>query len=125
MNLEKMKKRISKKAKKGFQGYPVLTIAYYGPNNKHATKVAVGVLESEDGEPEMKRFILEHDVRNDSEVQAAIIEILEKSGAKSVSLVPKIIGCPHEEGLDYPEGKECPQCKYWHGRDRFTGGYIQ
>jgi hypothetical protein len=32
----------------------------------------------------------------------------------------RIIGCPHEEGIDYPEGKSCPQCPYWAGRDRFT-----
>ena len=31
-----------------------------------------------------------------------------------------LIGCPHEEGIDYPEGKSCPQCPYWAGRDRFT-----
>ena len=125
MKLERSKKRISKKAKKGFQGYPLLTIAYYGPTNKLATKVAVGVIESEGSEPEMEKFILEKDVRNDFEVQAAIIEILEKSGAKSVSLIQEIIGCPHEEGIDYPEGKECSQCTYWKGRDRFTGKYIQ
>src|SRR5712692_4405008 len=29
-----------------------------------------------------------------------------------------IIGCPHEEGIDYPEGKSCPQCPYWARRAR-------
>jgi len=37
MELDKSTKRIAKKAKKGFQGYPVITIAYYGPNDKRAT----------------------------------------------------------------------------------------
>jgi hypothetical protein len=36
-----------------------------------------------------------------------------------------IIGCPHEEGTDYPEGASCPQCPYWAGRDRFTHERIQ
>jgi hypothetical protein len=31
-----------------------------------------------------------------------------------------IIGCPHQEGIDY-EGEWCPFCEFWHGRDRFTG----
>jgi len=52
---------LEKRAKQGFRGYPIATIAFYG-----------------------------------------------------------IIGCPHEEGTDYPEGKSCPQCPFWAGRDRFT-----
>jgi hypothetical protein len=28
---------------------------------------------------------------------------------------------PHEEGIDYPEGKTCPQCPFWASRDRWTG----
>ncbi len=125
MNLEKSKKRISKKVKKGFQGYPMITIAYYGPNDKLATKVAVGFIAEEDGEAQMERFSTEGDIREDITVQSAIIKIIESSGAKSVSLMDRIIGCPHEEGIDYPEGEECPACEFWHGRDRFTGKYIQ
>jgi hypothetical protein len=36
-----------------------------------------------------------------------------------------IIGCPHEEGTDYPEGEACPQCPFWQGRDRFKGTYVE
>jgi hypothetical protein len=32
----------------------------------------------------------------------------------------RIIGCPHEEGIDY-EGATCPACPFWAGRDRWTG----
>lgn len=35
-------------------------------------------------------------------------------------MVDKIIGCPHEEGKDYPMGKKCPQCPFWVNRDRWT-----
>ena len=31
------------------------------------------------------------------------------------------LGCPHEEGVDYPEGQICPQCPFWAHRDRWTG----
>jgi hypothetical protein len=37
-------KRLSKKAKKGIRGWPVATIAFYGPNSSRATKVAVGIV---------------------------------------------------------------------------------
>ncbi len=36
-----------------------------------------------------------------------------------------IIGCPHEEGIDYPDGEVCPQCPFWARRDRFTGELLQ
>jgi hypothetical protein len=39
-------------------------------------------------------------------------------------MVDRVIGCPHEEGIDY-EGPTCPHCPYWAGRDRWTGEVIQ
>ena len=53
----------------------------------------------------MKAFIKDHDV-------------------VSISMVDGIIGCPYEEGIDYPAGEPCPQCPFWRGRDRFTGEMI-
>jgi hypothetical protein len=40
-------KRLSKKARKGLRGWPIATIAFYGPNLSQATKVAVGIVPSE------------------------------------------------------------------------------
>jgi hypothetical protein len=31
-----------------------------------------------------------------------------------------MLGCPHEEGVDYPMGRTCPRCPFWAGIDRFT-----
>lgn len=48
---------LKKKAQKGFKGYPVATIAYYGPDNKRAGKVAVEIVLQEDSDPvDMRRF---------------------------------------------------------------------
>jgi hypothetical protein len=33
----------------------------------------------------------------------------------------RIIGCPHEEGIDYPLGSTCPLCPFWKDKDRWTG----
>ncbi len=38
---------LDKKARKGFRGYPLATIAFYGPNDKFATKAAVGIIPGE------------------------------------------------------------------------------
>jgi hypothetical protein len=45
---------------------------------------------------------------------------MEQHEVKSVGMVEEIIGCPHEEGIDYPDNESCPKCSYWNGRDRFT-----
>ena len=44
----------------------------------------------------------------------------EEHRVKQVIAVERIIGCPHEEGLDYPEGMKCPLCPFWSNRNRFT-----
>jgi hypothetical protein len=54
-----------------------------------------------------------------------VLQFLESQGAKSVVMTDRIIGCPHEEGIDYPEGEPCPQCPFWANRDRFTGRLLQ
>ena len=36
-------KALAKKAKKRFRGYPVATVALYGPTDKKATKLVVGM----------------------------------------------------------------------------------
>jgi hypothetical protein len=37
-------KYLRKKAKLGSRGYPVATVIFYGPDDRRATKVAVGLL---------------------------------------------------------------------------------
>jgi hypothetical protein len=41
-----------------------------------------------------------------------------------VTMTDRIIGCPHEEGIDYPEGECYPLCPFWAGRDRWTGELL-
>ena len=48
-------KRLRKKARKGLRGWPIATIAFYGPNLTQATKVAVGIVPSENAEPQEVR----------------------------------------------------------------------
>jgi hypothetical protein len=38
------------------------------------------------------------------EIIEAVVRFIEQQGARSVETVDRIIGCPHEEGIDYPEG---------------------
>ena len=100
---------LAKKARRGFRGYPVATIAFYGPDNTRATKVAIGIVRAEGAEPEMTRlFSDEGDIRKDMEIAEEILKLLTLHGVKSVAVTEGIFGCPHEEGKDYPDGEVCP-----------------
>jgi hypothetical protein len=113
---------LHRKAKQGFHGYPVGTIAFYGPTAALATKVVASIVRDEghDPDPLERWFSDDTDVRNDLAIADKIVAFLKGQGAKSVIATDGLIGCPHEEGIDYPEGKSCAQCPYWAGRDRFT-----
>jgi hypothetical protein len=122
MKDEQYLKRLRKKAKKGMRGWPVATIAFYGPDLSRATKASVGIVPAENAEVSaMYAWKVEKgDVRTNVDVAVEILDFIAKHGALSVVMTNTIIGCPHEEGIDY-EGDWCPVCEFWRGRDRFTG----
>src|SRR6267378_4715105 len=115
--------QLAKRAKRGFRGYPVATIAFYGPTAERASKVAVGIVASEGAEPDILETWRseEHDLRRDDEIGHEISSFLREHQVMSVVMADRIIGCPHEEGIDYPEGESCPQCPHWRARDRWSG----
>lgn len=118
-------KRLQKKAKRGFQGYPIGTVAFYGPDDRFASKVAVSVIPGEDEQAAaLERWHSDtEDVRMSAAIGEQVLAFLEQHAVKSVVMTDGIIGCPHEEGIDY-EGTTCPRCPFWVGRDRFTHEII-
>lgn len=117
---------LNKKARRGFRGYPIATVAFYGPDERCATKVAVGIVAAEGAEPGVveRWFSEDSDVRTDPTVGGQILRFIETHGVKSVVMADRIIGCPHEEGVDYPDGQACPRCPYWAHRDRWSGEVL-
>jgi hypothetical protein len=115
------RKWLEKKAKRGLRGYPVGTIAFYGPDNRRATKVAVGIFPAPPSEmTEMRRWSSEAgDVRMEDAILAEIVTFLREHKVQSVAMTEGILGCPHEEGIDYPNGETCPECPYWAGHERW------
>ena len=118
---------LKKRASRGFRGYPVATVAFYGPDNTQATKVAVAIVASEGAKPDPLRrwFSEEVDVRHNPGIGQEILAFIHEHGVRSVVMTDAIIGCPHEEDVDYPKGEVCPRCPFWAGRDRWTGEYKQ
>jgi hypothetical protein len=114
------RKWLDKKSKLGFRGYPVGTIAFYGPDDQRASKVAVAVIVAPDTEPvALRRWFAETgDIRNDAATFQEVALFLRGHEVHSVTMVKEMLGCPHEEGIDYPEGEACPACPFWAGRER-------
>src|SRR5215203_4927346 len=104
---EQARKRLTKKAKKGFRGFPVVTVGIVLAENQEAL--------------ELKRWFADPgDVREDVRVTEEVLAYMESFGVRSVAMVDRIIGCPHEEEIDY-HGSTCPLCPFWAGRDRWSG----
>ncbi|HEY2122822.1 MAG TPA: hypothetical protein VGH07_04445 [Chthoniobacterales bacterium] len=108
-------------ANRGHRSYPVAALAFYGPDNRKASKGVLGIIPVADAEPELHkwfRHLPEADLRYDIKLQNAWIEIIRREGVQTLVLLEEINGCPHEEGIDYPLGEECPQCPFWAHRER-------
>ena len=103
--------------------YPLATIAAYGPDTTLATKLVVSVVErpGQDDPTAMRSWTTQAvDVRHDPTIAADVADFIQQHDAKRTVSPDRIIGCPHEEGIDYPMGRTCPRCPFWVGIDRFT-----
>lgn len=103
--------------------YPAAAMSFYGPDDRHATKVVVAIIQSKTSDPApLRRWMSEtSDVGRDENIGQEIQAFLKMHNVKTVVATNRIIGCPHEEGKDYPEGTKCPRCPFWANRDRWTG----
>lgn len=103
--------------------FPAATLAFYGPTDQIANKAVVGIVKKKgDDISDLNKWItVQGDIREDPIIRQEIEQFLKAHRVKSVITTDRIIGCPHEEGIDYPEGTACPRCPFWAGRDRFSG----
>jgi hypothetical protein len=119
-------KWLKKNAKQGGGQGTVGTIAFYGPDATRASKMVASVIPegSEDPSVMIKRFDDVGDVRVDRAVLEEVADLFKAHAVRRVAMMEEIIGCPHEEGPDYPLGQSCLKCPYWAGRDRWTGAMV-
>jgi hypothetical protein len=85
-------KRLRKKARKGLRGWPMATIAFYGPNLSQATKVTVGIVPSENAEvKELRDWKVDRgDIRGHPDIAREILEFIEKHRVLSVAMTDSI-----------------------------------
>jgi len=55
-------------------------------------------------------------VLGDPKVTEEIRKFFALHGVKSVIMTDGNLGCPHEEGIDFPRGRDCPFCPFWAGK---------
>ena len=103
--------------------FPLATMVYYGPDDQTATKLVVSLIENSSEEPGvLDQWTSDKgDIRHDEQVFMEAVQWLKDHVVQRVLAVDRILGCPHEEGIDYAEGEPCPLCPFWADRDRFTG----
>jgi hypothetical protein len=101
--IDRARKRLRKSAKRGFRGYPIATVALYGPDDPTATKLTVGIVPAEHpAAADLRRwFSAAADIRYDAGVAEEVLAFIDAVGARSIVMTDRIIGCPHEEGIDY------------------------
>ena len=96
------RKRLGKRAKKGFRGFPLATIAFYGPDDSRATKLVVGIILEEDQEPaELRRwFTGRGDIREDPGTAEEVLAFIDRFGPRfnwsSQHLSSAPIAAPHQ-----------------------------
>ena len=84
MNLDKSTKRIAKRVKKGFQGYPQISLAYYGQSVDCATEVVVGYTLEKGAAVQEQKFVCKTDARHDETIQTTLLKVIERADAKTV-----------------------------------------
>lgn len=95
--------------------FPIGTVALYGPDDKKTTKIVAGVIKREGAEPILQRWVASN-VKNDPKVKQKIKDFFDGHGVQSMVLTDGNMGCPHEEGEDFPVGEDCPFCPFWKGK---------
>ena len=90
MHIDKAKKRIAKQVKKGFKGYPQISVEYFGVNSDCATEVVVLFTLEEGAVAQEERFISATDARESEVIQTTLVKIIERSNANSVIETPGV-----------------------------------
>jgi len=87
MNIDKSTKRIAKRVKKGFQGHPQISLAYFGASTDCASEVVVGFTLEEGADVQEQKFTSKGDARKDETIQTTLLKVIERADAKTVSEV--------------------------------------
>ena len=69
----------------------------------------------EGAEPVPERWVGTN-VTTSPKVREELQEFFAQHGVEQVVTTEGNMGCPHEEGEDFPVGEDCPFCPFWKGK---------
>ena len=95
--------------------FPIGTVAFYGPDERTTTKIAAAVILRDGAEPILERWV-GTTILGDPVIVGQIRAFFARHGVKNVVATNSNMGCPHEEGQDFPSGQDCPFCPFWAGK---------
>ena len=99
--------------------FPIGTLVYYGPDDQTITKIVAGVLATRDAEILSKKWQGDGIAQNPT-VIAEVGKFFQYHQVTKVLMTGSVAGCPHEEGVDFPIGDECPYCPFWLDKQQHT-----
>lgn len=97
------------------QKFPIGTVALYGPDDRVTTKIVAAVIKRAGAEPVLQSWVGSN-IKDSPKVKRGIKEFFDRQRVKSVVASDGNMGCPHEEGQDFPKGEDCPFCPFWVGK---------
>jgi len=105
--------------------YPLAVVVGYGPDHRTVTKLVASIFKNPgQREPvDIEKWFAhegEGDIRKDPALMGAMVEFIKRHHVTDNVVYNWVWGCPHEEGIDYPEGGVCPHCPFWANLDRHT-----
>ncbi len=123
LKIRRAREWLAKRQRQPKRDYPAATMVYYGPTKAVATKLVSAIIYGEDEAPgELETwFADEGDIRDDAGLIEEVVSWMKSCEVQRVVTIDGLMGCPHEEGIDYPEGENCPRCPDWADPDRVTG----
>lgn len=97
--------------------YPLASVIPYGPDDKTVTKLTVSIFLTPDHEDvDVSEVWVATNIVTNEKIAHQINEFLRAHGVKTVMTATVVLGCPHEEGADFPHGQDCPFCPFWKGK---------
>ncbi|HEX6040566.1 hypothetical protein [Longimicrobium sp.] len=107
-------------ARSGRGDWPVATLIFYGPDDRRATRMVASIITYDGAEPLLRTWFADRvDARVDNAIGNEVGAFLRRHAPPRIVVMNSIFGCPHEEGIDYPDGEVCPRCPFWATHDRF------
>jgi hypothetical protein len=92
-------------------------VAGYGPDDKTVTKIVLAIFATPSDEEDsgLQRWVGTNIV-SDLKAAREMYEFMRAHGVRTVTTATVVMGCPHEEGEDFPDGGDFPFCPFWKGK---------